>query len=194
MEKIYQRAKEYVQAHKKVFSIATPLVVVGIVVAVVWSLYAYNNQQPKIVYEPANACDLLTMAEARTLLGDQTINTINQTPVQTGAVTTSQCGYSDGLPDVSNAQVAAINVRSGINDAGIKLNKAQFVSGEPSSHVQNISGLGDLAYFNQINGELNVLKDSTWLVVSYGAGADPTANTVDNDIKLAKLAINVNAQ
>jgi hypothetical protein len=194
MEELFQKAKSFVRDHKKQFSIGVPIVVVILVSLLIWSLYAYNHQQPKIVYEPANACDLMTMAEAKTLLGDKTINGVNITPEQQGDITISKCSYSDGLPDVSNAVVAAIIVRSGINDPGIALNKAQFISGKPSSHVQDVSGLGDIAYFNQINGQLNVLKDSTWIVVSYGSGSDSTTNTVDNDTKLAKLALNVNAQ
>jgi len=189
MEELFQKAKSFVRDHKKQFSIGVPVVIVVVVGLVMWSLYSYNHQQPKIMYEPANACDLVTMDKAKTLLGDKTINGVNQTPVQQGDVTISKCGYSDGLPDVSNAVVAAISVRSAINDDGIKINKAQFESGKPTG-VQDVTGIGDEAYFNAGLGQLNVFKETTWIIVSYGSAANPKDNTLEDSEKLAKLALN----
>lgn len=189
MKETFEKAKEYVLDHKNEFRIGTIVVVVIAVIILGLALYSYNTRQPAIVYEPANACDLLTMDEAKSLLGESTINGIHQTPVQSGDITTSQCGYSDGLVDTSNAVVAAVNIRSAINDAGIKLNKMQFESGKPTG-VQDITGIGDEAYFNAGLGQLNILKDTTWIIVSYGSGANPQGNTLADDEKLAKLVLN----
>jgi hypothetical protein len=190
MKENFQKAKAYVEDHKKEFTIGVSVVIAILIVILGLALYSYNTRQPSIVFEPANACDLLTLDEAKTLLGDSTINGVVQTPVQSGNVTVSKCGYSDGLADTANAVVAAIIVRSGINDAGIASNKAQFVAGKPSAGVQDVSGIGDSAYFNAGLGQLNVLKDSTWIILSYGSGADPQANTLEDTEKLAKLVLN----
>jgi hypothetical protein len=189
MENIYQKAKEYVRDHKKQFSIGVPIVVVLLIGLLIGSLWSYNHQQPKIVYEPASACDLLTLAEAKTLLGTYTINPVNNTPVQSGNVTTSQCAYSDGLADTSHAIAVEINVRSAINDDGIKMNKAQFEAGKPTG-AQDVTGIGDEAYFNPGLGQLNVLKETTWIIMSYGAAANPQGNTLADAEKLAKLILN----
>ena len=193
MKKYYQTVKTYISEHKKEFIRGAVVVLAIAVVLFGLALYSYNNSgQPKLVYEPANACDLLTLDEAKEFLGDATIKGIEKTPVQTGAITTSQCGYSDGKIDVDNAIVIALNVRSGINDAGIELNKAQFESGIPTENVELVQNVGDKAYFNTKLGQLNVLKDSTWVLVSYGPGADPQANKLEDAVKLADKIFSAN--
>jgi hypothetical protein len=190
MKEYFQKAKAYVLDHKKECITGASVVAAIAIILLSLALYSYNTRQPRIVYEPANACNLLTMAEAKTLLGDKTINGVNQTPVQSGNLTVSKCGYSDGLPDTANAVVAAIVVRSGINDAGILQNKKEFVAGKPSAGIQEVTGVGDSAYFNAGLGQLNVLKDSTWILVSYGSGASSQGNSLDDTVRLAKLVLN----
>ena len=190
MKKYLSLFSQHIADHKKEWGIGSTVVIVIGLVFLGLALYSYNTAPPKIAYEPANACDLLTLAEAKTLLGDSTINGVVQTPVQQKNITVSKCGYSDGLPDTANAVVAAIVVRSGINDAGIQQNKNEFVAGKPSAGVEDVSGIGDKAYFNTGNGQLNVLKDSTWIIASYGSGATPNANTLEDVTKLAKLVLN----
>lgn len=190
MKEYYRKSKEYVQGHKKEFTTGITAVVVIAVIFIVLALVSYNSRQPKIVYEPANACDLLTLDEAKTLLGDNTINGVVTTPVQSGNLTVSRCSYSDGSPDTGHAVVAAIIVRSGINDAGIQQNKAEFNAGKPSAGIEDVQGIGDDAYFNTGLGQLNVLKDSTWVLMSYGPAASPQSNTLEDAEKLAKLVLN----
>ncbi|HEY8885959.1 MAG TPA: hypothetical protein VIM31_00450 [Candidatus Microsaccharimonas sp.] len=190
MKEYFQKAKEYVIDHKKEFIIGGSIAGAVIIILFLLALYSYNHRQPSIVYEPANACDLLTLDEAKTLLGDKTINGVVTTPVQQGNLTISKCSYSDGLSDTANAVVAAIIVRSGVNDAGILQNKNEFVAGKPSAGVEDVTGVGDSAYFNTGLGQLNVLKDSTWILVSYGSGASPQGNSLDDTVKLAKLVLN----
>lgn len=190
MKDYFQKAKAYALDHKKELTTGTSVVVVIALIIFGLALYSYNTRQPRIVYEPAQACDLLTLNEAKTLLGAKTINGVDTRPVQSGDVTVSKCSYSDGLIDTAHAVVAAIVVRSGINDAGIAQNRAEFIAGKPSAGVQDVSGIGDKAYFNTGLGQLNILKDSTWILVSYGSGAAPQGNTLDDAVKLAKLVLN----
>ncbi|HEY8993012.1 MAG TPA: hypothetical protein VIM37_04175 [Candidatus Microsaccharimonas sp.] len=186
MKHYFEKAKEYVQDHKKEFTVGGSVVLAVAFIIFGLALYSYNTASPKVVYEPATACQLLTLDEAKELLGPQTINGVSTPPVQTGAVATSKCSYSDGKVDTANAVVAAINVRSGINDAGIALNKTQFANGKPTDNVETVNNVGDSAYFNKTLGQLNILKESTWIIISYGAAASPAANTLDDAVTLAK--------
>ena len=189
MKKYFLTAKEYVLEHKKEFIVGGSVTLAVAIFLFGLALYSYNTALPKIVYEPARACNLFTYAEAKELLGDATINTVATEPTQSGSVTVSNCGYSDGLIDTDNAVVAAVSIRSGINDAGIEINKAQFDSGKPTSDIEIVSGVGDSAYFNKILGQLNVLKQSTWILISYGPAADPSRNTIEDAIKLANKVL-----
>lgn len=190
MKEFYEKAKDYVQDHKKEFTIGGTVIIVIAVIFLILGLYSYNHRIPTVVYEPANACNLLTLDEAKTLLGDKAINGVNSTPVQQGNIAVSACSYSEGVLDPSEDTVAAIRVRSGINDAGIAQNKTDFTAGKPSAGVQDVTGIGDVAYFNTGLGQLNILKESTWLILSYGSAANPQGNSLEETEKLAKLVLN----
>lgn len=190
MNTYLQTAKSYVIEHKKEFIRGGSIVLAIAIILFGLALYSYNTSQPKIVYEPAVACNLLTMDEAKEFLGDLTINGVNPEPTQAGDIVTSRCGYSDGKADTANAIVIGVAIRSGINDAGIELNKAQFASGMPTDNVEVIKDLGDSAYFNKILGQLNILKQSTWIILSYGSNATPQLNTLEDAVKLADKVLN----
>jgi hypothetical protein len=183
MKQFIQTAKNYILTYKKQIAITgTTLVIIAAIVAVI--IIVIQNSATKIVYQPVNACDLLTPKKARELLGNASIHSGVQTPVVSGDTATSRCGYTDGNPDVNSMVVAAIVVRSGVNDEGTQKNETEFDTGRPEN-VDDVKQLGDNAYFNKNNGQLNVLKDHDWIIFSYGVGASPSMNTMEDAIKLA---------
>ena len=178
----------YVTAHKKDLAIITA-VILGIVLVISVVVLFVRNSSPKIVYQPANACDLITSTEAKELLGSNALNSTANSPVISGDTATSRCGYTDGNPDTENMIVAAIIVRSGVNDKGVEQNKTEFVAGKPSENVEIVKNVGDSAYFNQKLGQLNILDGQKWIILSYGVGSAPEANTLDKAIELARKAV-----
>jgi hypothetical protein len=164
-------------------------VVVGIIAIIVAIVFAVQNSQPKIDYLPVAACDLFTQAEARELLGEQAFNSNSDKAVISGDTATSKCGYTDGNPDTNKMVVAAIIVRSGVNDKGVQQNKDQFSKGKPLNGVEDVSDLGDAAYYNQVLGQLNVLKGKNWIIFSYGLGSSPEANNLNDAVKIARKVI-----
>jgi hypothetical protein len=183
-----QSAKTYILENKKELIIGTVVIVafVALVTAIALSVY---NSIPKVVYQPASACDLLTPAEAKELLGAKTLQSDAKPPVLSGDTGTSRCGYADGNPDKDSMIIAAIMVRSGINDKGVQQNKTEFAAGKPSENVEDVKDLGDSAYFNQKLGQLNVLNGREWIILSYGVGATPEANTVEQVVELAHKVV-----
>lgn len=85
--------------------------------------------------------------------------------------------------------VAAIAVRSGINDKGVDQNKTEFATSKQGKSNEVVKDVGDSAYFNKELGQLNVLDDRKWVILSYGAGSAPQANTVDKATELAKKVL-----
>lgn len=176
------------ETYKKEITIgAIALFSVAAVVALV-TLVIYNNQ-PKITHQPATACDLLTTEEASGLLGGKTIRTTIKDPEIDGDTATSSCGYTDGNADMEKAVVAAINVRAAINDKGAEQNKTEFAAGRPRA-AKEVKNVGERAYWNLETGQLNLLSGRNWVIISYGVGATPEANTLDDAIKLAKKVLN----
>jgi len=184
MEQDVQEPKSY----KKELLIGAGVVagIVAVVTAIALTVY---NGAPRIVYEPAKACDLFNSTEAKTLLGDKMIRSTMTDPKLSGDMGTSACGYTNGNPDMDNVIVAAINVRSGINDKGVEQNKTEFATGKSIDTNEPVKDLGDSAYFNTKLGQLNVLEDRKWIILSYGVATAPETNTVEKAIELAKLVV-----
>lgn len=171
------------------------LLIGGIVIVVVIALIAVitlliHNSGPKIDYQPPVACELLTLDEAKELMGNSALGSAVTAPVISGDISTSKCGYTDGNSNTANLVVAAINVRSGINDKGVEQNKTDFANGTPTENIMTVNDLGDKAYFNQTNGQLNVLDGHNWILISYGPGDDALANTLEDAVTLAKKVLN----
>lgn len=183
MKRHLQKVKAYTAEKNEVFIGIAVVAILLIAVAII--VFAINNSGPKIVYQPTKACSLLPPAKAQDLLGDKVISTDVNEPVITGNVATSKCSYTDENPDQGEMMVAAVAVRTGINDEGVVQNKTDFKAKKPKQGAQDVDNIGDSAYFDQTLGQLNILKGHDWLILSYGVGSAPAANTVDDAVKLA---------
>ncbi len=183
-----ETSKKYITERSEVFVgvgvVAVLAAVVGIVVLIV------NLNGPNIVYQPSKACDLFTPAEAQSLLGDRVISVdTTKEPQISGSVATSKCSYTNETADATNIIVAAVAVRSGINDEGVIKNSDDFAAAKANNSSGSIQGIGESAYFNQSVGQLNVLDKKNWIIISYGYGASPESNTPEKAVELARLVL-----
>jgi hypothetical protein len=180
-----QNTKTYIADNKKNLIVGLAITLGAIVTTGIIALCIYNST-PKVIYQPTAACDMFNATKAKELLGNKTITSSVAAPTQSGDTASSNCGYTDGNPDTNNMIVAAISVRSGINDKGVEQNKTEFASGRPKTDVKIINNLGESAYFNQKLGQLNILNGHQWIIISYGVGSSPQTNTEDDAVKLAR--------
>lgn len=179
--KSYARmARDYIEAHWRQLAIGGGIAL-GLVLII--ALFVYNNRS-KVVYQPVNACDLFTVAESHDLLGKDTIGNVT-TPTVSGNTATSICTFSDSNPSQDQMKVAAVKVRSGINDEGVEQNKAQFAAKQSAATGEAVTGFGDQAFFDKKLGQLNVLDGRNWYVFSYGVGAAPSENTLSDAVDFA---------
>src|SRR5688500_6453008 len=127
MNKYIQIAKNYLATRNRDFIIGASIIIGGIIIIAAIGIYAYNSV-PKVVYQPTKACDLLRLDSAKELLGSKAINSTSKDPTlaRAGNTATSECGYTDGTNNTEDMVVAAISVRSGVNDEGVALNKKEF--------------------------------------------------------------------
>lgn len=178
----------YIVVHKAKFITGAAVTLGAILVLMLIALFMYNNQ-PKVVYQPATACNLLTLSEAQELMGPRTLRSNNAAPAVYKNTAVSKCGYTDGNPGQQDMVVAALIVRSGVNDEGVEQNKKEFTAGWPTKNVETVSSIGDKAYFNTERGQLNVLKGRDWFIFSYGIGTSPQTNSVEKVTELARKVI-----
>jgi hypothetical protein len=186
MKNSIQAAKTYIMDHKRETAIG---VVLTLIIAGLISLFVYNTM-PHVVYKPTNACDMLTPAKAQDLLGEKVISVDTKGATISGDIAISKCSYTDSNENKDLMIVAAVAVRSGINDVGVLKNKKDFAASKANDTVEDIKNLGDSAYFNPLRGQLNILEGRRWIIVSYGLGTSPENNTIDKAVELANIVLN----
>jgi hypothetical protein len=185
MQHYIQTTAAYIASHKREFTVGGITV---LIFAILTALFIYNNPN-KVVYQPTNACDLLTPVKAQDLLGEKVISVDTKGATVVGDIAISKCSYTDSNEDQDQMLVAAVAVRSGVNDTGVQKNKSDFAASQSNKNVEKIKELSDSAYFNPALGQLNILDGRRWIIVSYGIGASPETNTIDKAIELANTVL-----
>lgn len=149
-----------------------------------------TGQQTRIS-KPKQACVVFNLDYAKQVLGD------GAKGGETGATTSSDdlevstCSYAqstDTSSKVSAAKSASLLVRAPRTSEGVASNQNQFGRLMPTE-VQSIQGYGDVAYWSPQYGQINILKNNTWYIVSYGP-ITPSARTLDQTKQLADILIN----
>ncbi|MEO5950605.1 MAG: hypothetical protein ABIQ04_04110 [Candidatus Saccharimonadales bacterium] len=182
MNHYIQTVKNYLSEHKNIFLISALIIVI---LAVMAALFMYNSPQ-KHTYKATNACDLFSPKKAQDLLGEKVISVDTKGVIVSGDIATSKCSYTDSNQDTTKLRVAAVAVRSGINEKGIQQNITEFTNSKTGKTVEDVNDIGDKAYFNQTLGQLNVLRGRDWIILSYGLGSAPETNELSKNIDLAK--------
>lgn len=188
MNQYIKTAKKFISIHKKELTIVAAAAI-GLLAVVVLITLVTRSAAPNVVYQPVEACKLFTSIEANKLLRVTAIESTNSQPVITKDTAVSKCGYTDGNTEVNAMKVAAVIVRSGINDAGVLQNQSEFASGKTGDLIEAVKGVGDSAYFNKGNGQLSVLDGRNWIIISYGVGSAPQNNSKDDAVELASIVV-----
>ena len=177
--------KTHILTYKRDYMIGGGIV---LVLAVITILFAFPYPH-RVAYQPQDACKLFTPVKAEDLLGNHVISLNTNAPTISDDVATSQCSYTDTNPNQNQMKVAAVAVRSGVNDSGVAKNKANFIAAKTQDGMQAVNGLGDSAFFNPLRGQLNVLSGKLWILISYGVGATPQNNTLADATALAHKVV-----
>jgi hypothetical protein len=138
------------------------------------------------------ACIIFKLADAKQVLGDNAKGGSN--PIYDGPqgnLDVSSCNYtqdSGSNAPVTSSKSASLLVRAPKTAAGITSNQNQFGPLKPADS-QQVSGYGDNAYWDPQLGQLNILKNNTWYILSNGP-ITPSARTLDQAKTLADILIN----
>lgn len=118
----------------------------------------------------AKACELLTAQVAQAVLGKpvKAGATNGSSDVSNGDTSVTQCNYSAKSSAIDAPQVSLL-VRHSSSDQA----KQAFDGGKSTFHGQDVAGLGEAAYRTKSPGQLDVLKDGNWLIISAGTLRKP---------------------
>ena len=135
---------------------------------------------------PNKACQIFTLADAKTLLGDSVKGGSSIAPQSSADLNISTCTYN--LGSGTDRKAASLLARVPKTPRGETSNSNEFGPFRPST-VQDVPGYGDSAYWDAEHGQLNILKNNTWYILSYGTAA-PAGRSLDQTRQLADLLIN----
>jgi hypothetical protein len=177
------------------------LIVLGIA-AVVAILITKNNDDETAnmqktpaasPYKTVNSCQAFTLADAKKILGDtakkSSGTSLNASSKDT-AVSTCIYGQDSSTVPINKAQnlkTATLLSRSPKTAIGKQSNLDQFGKSKPAG-VQDVSGIGEKAFWSPTYGQLNVLKDNVWVIISTGSSA-PSTHSLDDAKKMAGLIV-----
>lgn len=140
-------------------------------------------------YQPITACQLFSPEEAISLLGDEVVSS-SIGPVIKDKIATSKCSYTNGQKNNGQMSVAAVAVRHALSPTAVSQNKSQFETNLSVKTSKAVDGFGSQAFLDTTRGQLNILNDDTWIIVSYARGAIAPSGTVTEQLKqLANLVI-----
>lgn len=173
--------------------------IAGVVVIVGVVAFFMLNGSPKTTSEPSSqssgsklsavkACDLLTLVEAKQLLGDSTTAGSNTAPANGDDIHVDTCSYTNNATSVPAIRVVTVMVRSALTGDGLTSNKQAFETGGAASPsgATAVEGYGEKAFWDPATHQLAVLKGNTWIGIVYGS-ANPSATTLDEAKKVADL-------
>ncbi len=132
-------------------------------------------------YKIVNACEVFTLADAQAVLGSSAqAGTSDGSATESDDISVSTCTYT--APGIA----ATLLARSAKTADGTTSNNGQFAT-LPSTGT-DVQGYGDKAYWDSAYGQLNILKNNNWYILSNGP-IRAENNTVESAKKLADQII-----
>ena len=141
-------------------------------------------------FKPRQACKVFTLADAKQLLGASAKGSEVTSNTSSDDLEVSTCNYtqdSGSNSPITAAKSASILVRAPKTGAGITSNENQFGPLKPADS-EHVAGYGDNAYWDSQYGQLDILKNNTWYILSYGP-ITPADRTLDQAKQLADMLI-----
>lgn len=183
----FKSVKNYIFTHKdQSIGVAVTL---GLVLAIGVILFVSFASGPRFVYQPVKSCELFTPTEAQSLLGENIVAVDSKDPEIQGDVAVSKCSYTNMNPDEDQMVVAAVAIRSAVNDDGALKNRDDFATSQANNDTDTITGIGEKAYFNKTSGQLHVFSSRNWIIINMGIGTNPASNSPEKAVELAKLVL-----
>jgi hypothetical protein len=155
-----------------------------------------SNDSTKATYGAVDACSVLTEAIASQVLGaTPTKGDTTAGNVSSDSISVSNCTYfykanSTGsiLEQQRGIHTVSLLARAAKDTTGANSNQAQFAALPSGS--QWVAGYGAKAYWNPKYGQLNILNNNNWYILSHYDGTSPTSGTLDQAKELADALAN----
>jgi hypothetical protein len=154
---------------------------------------ADTSQASTKKFSPPKACDIFTLDAAKKALGPtaQTSDNLNAPGAKSDDIEVSQCVYetpAKSIAEIRTQKQASLLVRGAKTDVGAKSNVDVFKGDLKPADTQNVDGYGEAAFWTPQFGQLNILKNNNWYILSVGPSA-PTEKKLDEAKVMADAII-----
>jgi hypothetical protein len=145
-----------------------------------------SSEEKKTTFTTLEACKLLSKEKAESILGTSATLGQEPSPNNSADLKVTNCVYNNtgNFQDIVSISML---VRSPITQAGADSNTKTFTNTSLVGDMA-VEGYGEKATWNSSTGQLNVLKDKNWIIVSLGK-AQPTSRTLDTTKKAADILL-----
>lgn len=135
-----------------------------------------------------NACEVLDAKVATSLLG-QAAEKGGPAPVARAEGTrVSSCLWANAVQSSGTARSVSLLMRVAIDETGAQSNSEVFDPQVLPGGARPVEGYGDAAFWNPAFGQLNILDQGNWYILSSGP-IDPKRHTLAQTRKLADAVI-----
>lgn len=143
--------------------------------------------EPSKNYPIVDACEIFTLEEAQGVLGSTTTKgESGETAASNDDITVSTCTYTYDPGTIGGIKTASVLARSPKSEAGVESNRSEF---DPLPEgTEEVTGVGEMAFWNPELGQLNVLKSDVWLIISSG-GNTPSQYTLADARVVADVVV-----
>ena len=138
--------------------------------------------------EPIEACDVLTPERAVEILGPVADVPTSTAPTAGDAdAAVTSCTYLAADRNERDGRISVgLVVRTALSAVGAGTNRDRFAPAGLPPEAQQVDGIGERAFWAPGLGQLNVLADDQWYVLTYG-GLDPRQNSLSETREAAAV-------
>jgi hypothetical protein len=132
-------------------------------------------------YKVVAACHAFALADAQAVLGEgaRAGSTNGKSDSASDDIAVSTCSYSGGSgEDLQATKTVTFLARSAKTKAGAESNLAVFGADKPAGK-QDISGVGDAAFWDAQMSQLDILKGNNWYIIGNMSGTRADSGTLD---------------
>lgn len=143
-----------------------------------------SGQESFTTYE---ACNFLTKDKAAELLGTSATLGMEPSPSSSDDLKVTNCVYNNNAGNFKDMVSVSVLVRSPLTKTGAESNSETFTNTSLVGDT-TVDGYGEKAAWNSTTGQLNILKNKNWIIVTFGK-AQPNTRTLDDTKRAADLLL-----
>jgi hypothetical protein len=138
--------------------------------------------------QTAKACDVLTEQVAKDLLGSVGPQSPATPDVDSPDIRVSTCIRINAASGVASTRSVSLLMRVAKSETGAESNEAVFAAGTVPAGAEDVSGYGEKAFWNPAVGQLNILDEGNWYILTAGP-LDTTKSKLADARKLADAIV-----